>query len=88
MLSTVLECCLLVVQLLLEFSDILLQGSRFVRQPLVERIDRYCDEHLADAFIDWIVLRERLELAGSQLIQSCFSLFTPNLCLRLCDFLL
>lgn len=87
-LSTVLECGLLVMQSLLELGDVLLQRGRLSGESLVECIDRNSDEHLANAFVDWVVFRKGIELARGQLVQSGFSSLPANLCLGLCDFLL
>lgn len=87
-LPAVLECGLLIMQSLLKLCDIFLQRSRFGIESFVESIDWHGHEHLADSFIDWIVLGQGIELAGGQLIESGFSLLSADLSLSLRDLLL
>jgi hypothetical protein len=104
MLTTILECSLLVVQLFLKIRDVLFETTRLGRKSISERAGRHSDEpgidkhtslelrisdlHLANTLVDFGILGKSSKLVGSQLIKSCFALLCLDLRLSLSDLLL
>lgn len=87
-LSAILECSFLIMQLLFEFCDVLLQCRRFAGKTLIEGINGHGDKHLANSFVNRIIFGQSTDLGGSQLIQSGFSFLRIDFRLCLCNLLL